>query len=74
VALILLSDFVNAETMSPQRASSLFSPETVMAFFGGKLFQADRRAQNREKSKRRRRRTGEIIWNETVSVGFPSKV
>jgi hypothetical protein len=34
--------------MSPQRASSLFSPKAVMAFFGDKLFLADRCTQIRE--------------------------
>jgi hypothetical protein len=66
VAFILLSGFMNAETTSPQRVSSLFSPETLMAFFGSKFFLADRRTQIREKSKRLRRHTGEIISNEIV--------
>jgi hypothetical protein len=60
--------------MSPQRASSLFSTETLMAFFGYNLFLADRRTQNREKSKRLRRRTGQVIWNDSIGVGASSKV
>src|ERR1700730_6379271 len=73
VAFIVLSDFVNAETKAPQRVSSYFFTEAVMAFFGEKLFLADRRTQNREKSKRPRRRGERILGRDHRSVGTPSK-
>jgi hypothetical protein len=59
---------MNAETTSPQRVSSLFSLETLMAFFGDKFFLADRCTQNRERSKRLRRRAGQLIGNGMVGI------
>jgi hypothetical protein len=68
LAFILLSDFSNAETEAPQRVSSYFFTEAVMAFFGEKLFLADRRTQYREKSKRRRRPGAGLLGEDTAAL------